>query len=174
MTEDQKQRARASLDKGVVAGVFATENEAQKAVEMLAQEHFDPAYDVSVIVSHRREHDEVPVHESFEVRRWAKIGASVGAVLGTAAVLLTGTTVGPLTLVAAGPIAAALEAAYAGGATGFAMGVLHGLTETTDEADFHVTQIHEGVVWVGVHAGEERAAKAREILTRAGARHFTA
>jgi hypothetical protein len=125
MTEES--RARESLEKGLVAGVFATEAEAQKAVETLAQEHFDPAYDVSVIVSHRREHEEVPVHEDFEVRRWARIGATAGAIAGMAGVFVTGMTVGPLSLVAAGPIVVALEAAYAGGAAGFMMGVLHGL-----------------------------------------------
>lgn len=166
------ERADRSLGRGVVAGIFATEVEAQKAVDLLAQAQFDPAYDVSVIVSHRREHEDVPVFEAFEVRRWAKIGASVGAVLGTAAVLLTGVTVGPITFVASGPIVVALEAAYAGGASGFVMGVLHGLSESKEEAEFHMAQIHDGVVWVGVHAKGERAGVARGILSDAGARHF--
>ena len=148
------------------------EDQAQRAIEMLTQEHFDPAYDVSVIVSHRREHEDVPVFETFELRHWATIGTTVGALLGSTAALLTGMAIGPFTLVAAGPIAVALEAAYAGGATGFVMGVLHGLTESTDEAEFHMQHIHDGVVWVGVHATGERAAKAREVLTQAGARHF--
>lgn len=164
--------ARPALEKGVVAGIFATEEEAAKAVEMLIQEHFDPPRDLSVIVSHRREHENVSVPERFEVGRWAKIGAAAGAVLGTAAVTVTGMTVGPLTLVAAGPVAVALEAAYAGGATGFMMGVLHGLMESRDEADFHSAHIHDGVVWVGVHAKGDRAARAREILSEAGAKHF--
>ena len=121
---------------------------------------------------HRREHEDVPVFETFELRHWATIGTTVGALLGSTAALLTGMAIGPFTLVAAGPIAVALEAAYAGGATGFVMGVLHGLTESTDEAEFHMQHIHDGVVWVGVHATGERAAKAREVLTQAGARHF--
>lgn len=165
-------RARESLEKGVVAGIFATEEEAQKAVDALIQEHFNPPHDLSVIVSHRREHGDVPVPESFDIRRWATIGAVAGAVLGTGAVALTGMAVGPITLVAAGPVAAALEGAYAGGATGFMIGVLHGLMESRDEADFHHAHIHEGVVWVGVHAKGERAEKARAILAEAGARHF--
>lgn len=164
--------ARHPLKKGVVAGIFATEEEAQKAVARLVEEHFDPPHDLSVIVSHRREHEEVPVPETFEIRRWAGIGAAAGAVLGTAAVALTGMAVGPITLVAAGPVAVALEAAYGGGTTGFMLGVLHGLMESKDEAHFHHAQIHEGVVWVGVHARGERADKARAILAEAGARHF--
>lgn len=163
---------RPQPDKGVVAGIFATEEEAAKAVEMLIQEHFDPPRDLSVIVSHRREHEEVAVPEAFEVGRWAKIGAVVGAVLGTAAVTITGVTVGPLTLVAAGPVAAALEAGFAGGATGYMVGVLHGLMESRDEADFHAAHIHEGVVWVGVHAKGDRAERARQVLSDAGAKHY--
>jgi hypothetical protein len=157
---------------GVVAGIFANEEEAEKAVEALIQEHFDPPHDLSVIVSHRREHEEVAVPEAFEVGRWAKIGASVGAILGTAAVTITGMAVGPLTMVAAGPVAAALEAAFAGGTTGFMMGALHGLMESRNEAEFHAAHIHEGVVWVGVHAKGERAETARRILSDAGAKHF--
>lgn len=165
-------RVKESLEKGVVAGIFATEEEAQKAVARLVEEHFDPPHDLSVIVSHRREHEDVPVPETFQIRRWAGIGAATGAILGTAAVAITGMTVGPLTLVAAGPVAAALEAAFSGGATGYMMGVLHGLMESKDEADFHHAHIHEGVVWVGVHAKGERAEKARAILAEAGAKHF--
>lgn len=159
-------------DKSVVAGIFATEAKAAKAVELLIQEHFDPPHDLSVIVSHRREHEDVPIPETFRVRRWAEIGAVTGAVLGTAAVTISGMAVGPLSLVAAGPVAVALEAAFAGGATGFMMGALHGLMESKDEADFHAAHIHEGVVWVGVHAKGDRAAKARQILAEAGAKHF--
>lgn len=170
--DPRARESRESLDKGVVAGIFATEEEAQKAVEALIQEHFDPPHDLSVIVSHRREHEDVPVPETFEIRRWAGIGAAAGAVLGTAAVALTGMTVGPITLVAAGPVAVALEAAYGGGATGFMIGVLHGLMESRDEADFHHAHIQEGVVWVGVHARDERAERARAILAEAGAKHF--
>ncbi len=175
---EERRKTRAAehaqaLEGDVVAGVFATEAQAQKAVELLAEAHFDPERELSVILSHRREKEEVPVHEVFEVRRWAEIGAAAGAILGSAAVLVTGMSVGPLSLVAAGPVAAALEAAYAGGATGFMMGVLHGLTETRDEAEFHLKHIEGGVVWVGVHATGERAEKAREALTEAGARRFT-
>lgn len=165
-------RSAPSRDKAVVAGIFATEREAARAVEMLIQEHFDPPRDLSVIVSHRREHEEIAVPESFEVGRWAKIGAVVGAVLGTAAVTITGATLGPLTLVAAGPVAAALEAGSAGGATGYMVGVLHGLMDSRDEAEFHAAHIHDGVVWVGVHAKGGRAARARQILSDAGAKHY--
>lgn len=156
----------------VVAGIFDDEEKAAEAVECLLQEHFDPPHDLSVIVSHRREHEDVPVPETFQVERGGVIGAGVGAVLAAAGVTLAGMTVGPITLAAAGPVLVALEAAYAGGATGFAIGALAGLDLPKDEVDFHAAHIHDGIVWVGVHAEGERAELARRILSDAGARHF--
>jgi hypothetical protein len=75
-------------------------------------------------------------------------------------------------LIAVGPVVAALEAAYAGGAIGFAMGALVSIDLVEPEAVFYAAHIHEGVVWVGVRAGEARAERARQILTEAGAKHF--
>lgn len=156
----------------VVAGIFDDEKKAAVAVERLLEEHFDPPHDLSVIVSHRREHENVPIPETFEVERGGAIGAAVGAVLAAAGVTLAGMTVGPITLAAAGPVVVALEGAYAGGATGFAVGALAGLDMPKDEVDFHAAHIHDGVVWVGVHAEGDRADLAHRILSDAGARHF--
>jgi hypothetical protein len=161
-----------SRENGVVAGIFANEEEAARAVDALLQEHFDPEHDLSVIVSHRREHQTVPVRQMLGVGHGGEIGAAVGAVLAAVGVTLAGMTIGPFSLVAAGPAAVALEAAYAGGSAGFMLGAAAGLTQSKTEADFRLALTHEGVVWVGVHATGERAAKAREILSAAGARHF--
>ena len=156
----------------VVAGIFENEDAAARAVEMLIEEHFDPPHDLSVIVSHRREHEAVPVPETFQVGQGGKLGAVIGAVLGGAGAVFSGMTLGPLTLLAAGPVGVALEAAFAGGAVGFALGAVEGLGRSKNEADFHAHHLERGVVWVGVHASGERAKRAREILTEAGAKHF--
>jgi hypothetical protein len=156
----------------VIAGIFATEEAAAVAVEKLIEAHFDPPHDLSVIVSHRREHESVAVPERFQVGQGGGIGAIIGAVLGAAGVVLTGMTLGPITLLAAGPVGVALEGAFAGGAVGFALGAVEGLGRSRNEADFHAAHIHDGVVWVGVHAVGDRADLAREILTEAGAQHF--
>jgi hypothetical protein len=95
----------------------------------------------------------------------------LGSCDGSGATVVQG-TIGPFSLVAAGPAAVALEAAYAGGSAGFMPGAAAGLTQSKTEADFRLAHTHEGVVWVGVHATGARAAKAREILSAAGARHF--
>lgn len=157
---------------GIVAGVFADEEQAARAVTALIDAEFYAPRNLSIIASHQREHQAVPIIEDWQVVQGAEAGAAIGAVLGAAGATLAGLTFGPLTLVAAGPVVAALEAAYAGGATGFAAGALMRLGVWKNEAEFHATHIHDGVVWVGVHAEDERAEEARQILTEAGAKHF--
>jgi outer membrane lipoprotein SlyB len=158
---------------GVVAGVFQDEEHAADAVSKLIEAHYDPHHEINVIASHRREHENVPIREDFKFKRNASIGAAVGAVLAGAGVALAGLTFGPLTLVAAGPVVAAMEGAFAGGSIGFALGSLTALEMTEQEAAFHTAHIHDGVVWVGVQVKGERADRARRILTEAGAKHFT-
>ncbi|KPJ79321.1 MAG: hypothetical protein AMS19_11420 [Gemmatimonas sp. SG8_23] len=160
-------------ESGVVAGVFASEEQAAVAVERLVEAHFDPPHDLSVIVSHHREHEGVTVPHEPEVVHGAELGAALGAVLAAAGVTLAGMTMGPLSLVVAGPVLVALEAAIAGGGAGYLIGALTGLGIWHNEAEFHAAHIHDGVVWVGVHATGPRARQARAILSEAGARHFT-
>jgi len=160
-------------ESGVVAGVFADEEHAADAVQKLIESHFDPYHEINVIASHKREHENVIVHADYKVGRNASVGAAVGAVLAGVGVAVAGLTFGPLTLVAAGPIVAALEGAFAGGAAGFAVGALTSMEMSEVEADFHAAHIHDGVVWVGVQAKGERGERARAILTEAGAKHFT-
>lgn len=154
---------------GVVAGVFADEEHAADAVKQLIEAHYDP----SVIASHRREHDNVPIWEEYRFARNASTGAVIGAVLAGLGVFMAGLPVGPFTMIAAGPLMAALEAAFGGGCLGFALGALLSLDLSKEEAVFHRTHIHDGVVWVGVQAEGARGVRARQILATAGARHFT-
>lgn len=168
----KRQETKDLQDQHVVAGIFSSEEDAAKAVAMLIEEHFDPPHDLSVIVSHRRAHKTVPIRETFEAGHGGEMGALIGAVLATAGAVLSGMTIGPITLLAVGPVGAAIEAAYAGGAVGFMLGAVEGLGRSKNEADFHAAHIEEGVVWVGVHATGERAELAHRILSEAGARHF--
>jgi hypothetical protein len=155
-----------------VAGIFKDEAAAAQALEQLREEHFDLETEVSVIASHHHDREDVPIREDFHVGRLATIGAAIGAAFAAAGVTVAGLTFGPISLIAVGPVVAALEAAYAGGAIGFAMGALVSIDLVEPEAAFYAGHIHEGVVWVGVRAGEARAERARQILTEAGAKHF--
>ena len=127
---------------------------------------------MSIIASRRHDREGVRIREELKVGRTSAIGAAVGAALAAAGVTVAGLTFGPISLIAAGPVLAALEAAYAGGAVGFAMGALVSIDLVEPEAAFYAAHIHDGVVWVGVKAGEARAERARQILSEAGARHF--
>ena len=155
-----------------VAGIFRDEDSAARAVKKLVEEHFDPEHEVNVIASHRHERERIPVAATFEVGRTAAIGAAVGAVLTGVGVALAGFTSGPFTLENAGPLMAALESAYVGGATGFALGALLSMDFAKAGADFRRARVHGGVVWVGVQAAGARAERARQILRDAGAKHF--
>ncbi|MEX2048572.1 MAG: hypothetical protein WEB90_03250 [Gemmatimonadota bacterium] len=155
----------------VVAGIFDDEAAAGAAVERLVAEHFDPSNDLNVIASHHHERQTVPIWRNLPVIRDSAIGAAAGAILVGAGVALAGLSFGPLTLTP-GVLAAVLESAFAGGSLGFAFGALLGLGHAKTETRFDVTNVHDGVIWVGVTASGSRALRAREILADAGARHF--
>jgi ribosomal protein L31E len=160
------------LHRRTVAGVFKDEEAAAQAVKKLVEEHFDPDTDVRVIASHHQDREDVPVAATFDVGRTSLIGAVVGAALAAAGVAIAGLTSGPFTMESAGPVWAALEAAYAGGATGFAIGALMSMDFAKAGAKFRSAHVHGGVVWVGVLAAGERAERAVDILREAGAKHF--
>lgn len=155
-----------------VAAIFQTEDEAAEALARLREEHFDLEREVTVLVSRGHERERVPIRLDRHVWRAAPIGAAIGAVLAGAGVALAGLTSGPFTMIPGGPLYAVLEAAYAGGAAGFAIGALMTIDLVTPKADFSVVRIRDGAVWVGVQAEGAHAERARRILAGAGARHF--
>jgi hypothetical protein len=160
-------------EKGVVQGVFDSEEHAAEAVQKLIEAHYDPRHEINLVASHRREHENVPIFEKMKFGRNAAIGAAIGAVLAFVGVYIAGLTVGPFTMIAAGPVVAALEAAFGGGCLGFALGALQSLEMMKQEPSFETAHVHDGVVMVGVTAKGERGERARHILQLAGARHFT-
>jgi hypothetical protein len=162
----------ARTERSHVAGVFEDETSASAAVKRLAEEHFLACNDLSVIVSHRRERQAVPIMEIVPVERTAAIGAAVGALLVGAGVAIAGLTFGPFTLTPWGPVWASFEGAFAGGATGFAMGAMMAMGLAKPRANFSAAGFHDGIVWVEVRATGARAEKAHEILAEAGAKHF--
>ena len=161
-----------SVQRRTVAGVFRDEKAASLAVNRLIEEHFDPETDVSAIASHGHEREKVPVASNYEVVRTAGFGAVIGAAVAAIGIAITGLDFGFFTMETAGPIWAALEAAYVGGCLGFALGALLSMDLAKAGANFSRTHVHGGVIWVGVLAGGTRAECARQILQEAGAKHF--
>jgi hypothetical protein len=157
---------------GTVAGVFADEAAADRAVARLVDAHFDPPRDLEVMVAHRRVHEPVSVEERFDIDRTAAVGSAVGGVLGGAGAALVAAGVIPgLGLLAAAPALAVAQGVVLGVAGGFAVGAVVGLGHWREETRFGDAHVH-GVAWVGVHARGARAEEARTILREAGARHL--
>ncbi|MEQ1855348.1 MAG: hypothetical protein ABL963_02705 [Longimicrobiales bacterium] len=154
-----------------VAGVFDNEKDASAAVERLIGEHFGACNELSVIVSRNHVREAVRIDEPIPVYRAAAIGAAMGAGLGALIVVVAGIGFGPFTLIEWGPLWAAFEAAYVGGSMGLAVGAMMSFEMGHPKADFGAVGIHDGVVWVSLHASEARAERARAILAEVGARH---
>ncbi len=154
-----------------VAGIFDSQEAAAVAVNRLLAEHYGAANELSVIVSKHHERETVRISEPLPAYRMAAIGAAIGAGIGGLIVAFMGIAFGPFTLIEWGPLWAIFEAAYVGGSMGFAVGAMMSFEMAHAKADFGNVALRYGVVWVGLHASEARAERAREILAQGGARH---
>jgi len=163
--------------RGVVSGVFATQEGAARALAALVEAHFEPQDDISIVLMDEwtLEREDVPIRHELEMIEGARLGGGLGAVIGAvgAGMVAAGLVAGPAALVAVGPVIAALKGALAVGAFGVVAGWLVGLGVVREEADFHAARIREGSVWVGVHATGDRAESAHRILASAGAEFFS-
>jgi len=164
--------------RGIVAGVFADQERAGRALRALVDAHFEPEDDVSVVMTDdvTFEHEDIRLRDELEIIEGAKIGGGIGTVVGAAGagLVAAGVLSGPAIIVALGPVVAALKGALAVGAFGVVTGWIVGLGILREEADFHAAHIKEGSIWIGVHADGPRAERARAILEAAGAKFFNA
>ncbi|MGD8863553.1 MAG: hypothetical protein PVI30_26300 [Myxococcales bacterium] len=145
----------------LVHAIYHDEQKAAAAVQALIEADFEPGT-ICVLMKKGEGADveELPVEHKTGVGR----GAAVGGVLG----VLAGALVGP-GLIAAGPLVAALEAVFAGGAVGSVTGALAGLGYWKDEADLPVAHIEGGAVLVGAMVPRgAQVDRAAEALRQAG------
>jgi len=157
-----------------VAGVFESKLTADHAVSSLLDEGFVKD-EISLIMSDKAR-DTLFSSTDDETNRVAK-GGAVGAALGGAVgALIAGLTgVGAIalsggTLLAVGPIVAALYGAGAGGAVGGLSGALISAGFAADEARRYEDDIKHGKAVVVVHAAnDDRAAIAKSVLSTSGA-----
>jgi hypothetical protein len=161
-----------NIQRQTVAGIFENEAAATDALEKLVEAHFDIEADVSVIVSNHRDRQTIPIWSDVPVTRTALIGAAIGAVSTAVGVFVAGIDFGPFSLVEWGAAFAAFEAAFAAGSVGMVIGIMMSFEFAEPAAAFHLSRIHDGVIWVGVQAAGARVERARNVLTEAGARHF--
>lgn len=157
-----------------VAGIFDNNITADRAVSSLLDEGFLKD-EISLIMSDKAR-DKLFSSTDDEANRVAKggiVGAALGGALGALIAGLTG--VGAIaatggTILAAGPIVAALYGAGAGGAVGGLSGALISSGFAADEARRYEEEIKQGKAVVIVHvADEQRATIAKSALSTSGA-----
>lgn len=162
---------RGTEERDVVAGIFPDQEHASDAITRLIDNHFEPSEEISVLLADPKtgETREADARDDIQNYSGAKLGGGIGAALGATGAGLVGAGLigGPVGLVAAGPVLAALQGALAGGAFGHFSGWLVGAGLLKEDAD--VDRLRNGAVWVGVHAKGERAELARNLLREAGA-----
>ena len=155
-------------------GVFPDRASFESAVDALRAAGFR-ASDISAVLPDRGHTNRDLAHEIHTkapegIAAGAGTGAAVGGVLGwlvgVGAIAIPG--VGQL--IAAGPIVAALAGAGAAGAAGGLVGGLVGAGMPEIEAKRYAGRIRDGGYLLSVHCDDkEWAARAREVITSAGA-----
>ncbi|NLT95027.1 MAG: hypothetical protein GXW85_05745 [Clostridia bacterium] len=152
-----------------IVAVFTSRNRAENAAEELRQAGFDK--EISVVTKgndndgNRRNDNGMTMGTGDSIADGTTTGASLGALgglaLGAGALAIPG--IGPL--VAAGPIAAALTGAAAGGLGGALIDM--GIPEADSKR--YEEDIKQGKTLVAVECSDDKSKKAQEILRQNGA-----
>jgi len=150
----------------LITGLFDTENAAESAVAQLKQLGYGQN-EITIVMKDRGAADNL-AHDSGArtmegVGAGAAIGGTIGAVL--AGLLAVGSvTIPGVGLLAAGPLAAMLAGAGAGGIAGSLVGWLTSLGVPEDVAPYYERGLNEGgvVVACAAHPGDE--ARVQQIL----------
>ena len=149
-------------------GIYRTEEQAAKAVELLRNAGFRLT-DISALIPSNSGTKDLKIELSSKAPEGAATGAASGAVLGGALGWLAGIGmlaipgIGPF--IAAGPIMAALAGVGAGATTGGIVGGLAGFGMPEYEAKRYEGMIKEGGILVSVHCDDsEWVTRAKGIL----------
>jgi hypothetical protein len=159
--------------KTAVFGIYATVEQAERAVDALVLDHFSSA-DVSVLLPDNQttkdfaheKHTKAPEGTTTGVAAGGTIGGTLGLLAGIGALAIPG--VGPF--IAAGPIMGALAGAGVGGAVGGLVGALVGMGIPEFEAKRYEGRVKNGGVLLSVHCDtSEEISRAKDVLKRTGA-----
>jgi hypothetical protein len=152
----------------LVWAVFEDGDGARAGVDALIESSFPPD-EIRVVMRSRDGLEDVPMKRKTAVPAAAAVGATLGAAGAAGAVLLTGGGA----LIAAGPIAALLQASGLGAALGGITGALGGLGWWTDEPDVpeKADEQSDARVLVLIPVPEGRESEAQTALRDAGAAH---
>src|SRR6476620_5895841 len=101
--------------------------------------------------SDKDDHSELGTKAAESAGTGSAIGGTIGAIAGVIAAIGTSVVIPGLGLIIAGPLAAGLVGAGAGGITGGLIGALVGSGIPEDRAKIYESGINEGHVVMGVH-----------------------
>jgi hypothetical protein len=161
-----------------VIGIYEDRTTVSNVIDVLHKTGYRAA-DISVLSSENQGSKDFAHEKHTKAQAGAGIGAAVGAVVGAAMAwlvssqMVTITGLGP-SLVAAGPLLAALAGAGAGGALGWIVGLLAGLRLTEYVAKRYAGRIRRGGILLSVHCDSpEWCERAKKTLKDTGARDIS-
>jgi hypothetical protein len=160
-----------------VIGIYPDRTTVADAIDVLHQGGYR-ATDISVLSSDNQGSKDFALEKRTKALEGAAAGAAAGALLGAALAWLFSiqtVTVNVLgTLVAAGPLLAALVGAGAGGALGWILGLLAGLRRPEYVAKRYAGRIRRGGILLSVHCDSpEWRDRAKTTLRDTGARSIS-
>ena len=163
------------MSKTFVTGLFKTRAAAEAAVDAIIKRGYTRD-DISVLMSDATKNKEFAVqtrsHAADGLGIGSAIGGTVGAVLAAIAAVGTSIVIPGLGLFVAGPIAAALAVAGAGGATRGLIGLLVGTGIPEHRARVYDTGVRGGGILLGVEAKtSEEVEKLEALLEDIGAEY---
>src|SRR5258705_11259474 len=160
-----------------VIGIYPDRTTASDAINVLHKAGYR-ATDISVLSSDNQGSKDFGHEKHTKAPQGAAVGAAVvavaGAALARAVSLESVTTTGLGPLVEAGPVLAALAGAGAGGALGWIVGLLAGLSRYEYVAKRYAGRIRHGGILLSVHCDSpEWCARAKSTLKDTGARNIS-
>jgi hypothetical protein len=156
-----------------VFGIYATDEQAERAVDSLIAAGF-PSADISVLLADSRSTKEfahekdtkAPEGTTAGVTAGGVVGGALGVLAGIGAVAIPG--VGPM--IAAGPIMAGLAGLGVGGVVGGLVGALVGMGIPEYEAKRYEGRVKGGGTLLAVHCdSSEQVSRAKDLLKSTGA-----
>jgi hypothetical protein len=160
-----------------VIGIYPDRTTVSDAIDVLHKAGYRPT-DISVLSSDNQGTKDFGHEKHTGAPQGAATGAAVGAVVGAALAWFVSTQTvalpGLAPLVAAGPVLAALAGAGAGGALGWIVGLLAGLSLPVYVAKRYAGRIRRGGILLSVHCDtREWCNRAKKTLKDTGARDIS-
>lgn len=156
-----------NTDNGMLTGMFRDRESTERAYNALHERGYSKD-DINLVMSDktRKKHfsddvkdTEIGTKAAEGAGKGSAIGGTVGAIAGVVAAIGTSLVIPGLGIIIAGPIAAGLVGAGAGGITGGVIGALVGSGFPEERAKLYESGIKDGQIVMGVHPRNPEDAK---------------